>query len=122
MAKVTLIFESDSLLPDGPETISYTVDESAAPYFAGTIANHPIHGFVVEEIEVTETDDDGNTITNTATTRNPGTFRTGVNSWAELNVHEPIIGAVNAFAKASAEAEALAAISVPTVEATKGKK
>lgn len=121
MAKITITFESASQLPNGPHVESYEVDEAYAPDFAAAIAAHQVHGYVIETktVQVQEgVDANGNPIMvdRETTTRSPGTFQTGLTSWANMNVRDVIFGAVNTFRRRKAEAIALAQINVPEIK------
>jgi hypothetical protein len=118
MAKITIRFESASALSEGPEEISYEVDEAHAPDFVAAVAAHPVHG-KVEEIVQADTglrDLEGNPILGPAKVFRAATFREGLQSWARLNVRDPILGAVNTYRVEKAKAIALAALRVDPIE------
>jgi hypothetical protein len=118
MAKVTISFTSDSVLSDGAETISYTVDEAFAPDFVAAIAAHPLHGKVHEQImaDTGQVDENGDPILGPATQVRDATFREGLQSWARHNVKDVILGAVNHFRVEKAKAIALASVSVNPID------
>jgi hypothetical protein len=117
MAKVTITFESDAVLGEGPATYSYAVDEQYAPDFVAAIAAHPMHGQIAEQImaDTGQVDENGDPILGPATQVRPSTFREGLKSWADANVRDVIIGATNEFRTRKAQAVALAAVVVEPI-------
>lgn len=119
MAKITITFESPSILAEGPEVISYTVDEIYAPDFLAAVAAHPKHGQVAEVVmaDTGQVDADGEPILGPATQMRAASFREGLRSWSETNVHDVILGAVNGFRLEKARQEALASVNVAPIVA-----
>lgn len=117
MAKVTVIFESETELSEGPETFSFEVDEIYAPDFKAAVAAHPVHGTkaVTVMADTGQVDGNGQPILGPATQMQPTTFREGLGSWTNTNVRDVILGAVNGFRKARAEKIALAAVKVDPI-------
>jgi hypothetical protein len=119
MAKITITFESESALSDGPETITYSVDEVYAPDFVAAVAAHPKHGQIAEVVmaDTGQTDADGKPILGPATQMRAASFREGLRSWSETNVHDVILGAVNGFRLEKARQQALASVNVAPIVA-----
>ena len=119
MANVSITFT----YPSGTQSYTWTVDDAHVADMEGALAAHQVHGYVVETktVQVEEgQDDDGNPIMvdREVTTRRPATFEESLTSWSAMNVKDAILGAVNAYRVAKAEAAALAAVSVTPIEAT----
>lgn len=117
MAKITITFESPSILSEGPETISYQVDEAYAPDFLAAVRASR-HGKVAEIVmaDTGQRDADGNPVFGPATQMRDATFREGLNSWANLNVRDVILGAVNTYRIEKAKAIALASVKVDPIQ------
>lgn len=118
MAKVTITFESDSMLSDGPESISYTVEEAYAPDFVAAVAHHPVHGQVAMSImaDTGQRDENDEPILGPAIQMRAATFREGLQSWSRTNVRDVILGAVNAFRVEKAKAIALSGVNVEPIK------
>jgi len=119
MAKVTITFESDSALAEGPEVHSWEVEEQYIPDFVAAVAAHDKHGKKAVEIMADTGQVDPETkepILGPATQIQPRTFREGLQSWAETNVRDVILGAVNTYRIKKAQAIALASVNVDPVQ------
>ena len=126
MAKVTVIFESETRLPNGPHVKSYEVDEAYAPYFEGAVAAHPTHGTKQVSVQYQELNpawaadqpdplDPPQYLQFQRWEAQPTTFEEGLDSWCDTNVRDPILGAVNKFAEAVEIKKATANIQVPKI-------
>ena len=121
MAKVTITYEHNDL--SAPTTYAFAVDAAFESDIKAALLAHPVHGYVIETktVQVEEGQDENGDpimVDREVTTRNPATFEEALKSWTAENVNQRITSAVNAFRKAKAEAEALAAVNVPEVVAT----
>jgi hypothetical protein len=114
MAKITISFESPSVLAGGPATFVYEVDEAYAPDFAAAVYASR-HGQVAETImaDTGQKDEDGNPVFGPAIQMRPASFTEGLQSWSDLNIRDVILGAVNTFRVEKAKAIALAGVVVP---------
>lgn len=117
MAKITITFESPSALSEGPEVISYEVDEIYAPDFVAAVARHPVHGKVATQVmaDTGMRDEEGEPILGPALQFRDATFREGLQSWARDNVRAPILTAVDTYRVEKAKAIALAAVRVDPI-------
>jgi len=118
MAKVTITFESPSALSEGAEVHSWEVDEQYVSDFVAAVAAHPKHGQKAVQImaDTGQLDENGDPILGPATQIQPTTFREGLQSWAETNVRDVILGAVNTFRLKKAQAIALASVNVTPIQ------
>ena len=117
MAKVTITFESASGLPSGPLALPYSVSDTFAPDLVAAIAGHPVYGHVAEQImaDTGQVDASGAPILGPATQMRASTFAEGLTMWADANVRDVILGAVNQFRVEKAKAVALAKVNVAPV-------
>ena len=118
MAKVTITFESDIVLAGAPASFTYEVSEVYAPDFVAAVAAHGTHGIVSETVmaDTGSVDDKGQPVLGPATQVRPATFREGLQSWANANVRDVILGAVNEFRVRKAQAIALASVNVEPIK------
>lgn len=117
MAKIIITFESYSQL-ENAASFTYEVDEQYAPDFKAAVAAHPVYGKVDETVmaENGALDANGNPILVSENRPRPSTFSEGLETWANVNVRDVVLGAVNDFRLRRAQALALASVNVEIIK------